>query len=60
MNNSASKMTSGNYYVTSVMDGGRGHKGLAETVANWMVLTPTKGHWPYTALVDCYHAGPVW
>lgn len=53
-------MTNGNYYVTSVMGGGRGHKGLAETVANWMVLTPTKGHWSYTALVDCYHAGPVW
>ena len=57
MNNSASKMTDGKCYATSAM--GR-DKGLAETVANWMVLTPARGDRPYSVLIDCYHVDPEW
>lgn len=57
MNNSASKMTNGKYYATSAM--GR-NKGLVETIANWMVLTPARGDRPYSVLIDCYHVDPEW
>lgn len=57
MNSGASKRTNGKYYVTSAT--GR-NKGLVETGATWMVLTPAKGDRPYSVPVDCYHVDPEW